>query len=309
MKGNFGRHGRFRFHIHAPAETQATPASPKLPISGAMEQAREARVSRTPTTTHTGAAQVSTRAPTETQTTPASHPARPHETQTTPASPKLPVSGAMKQAREAQVSHTPTTTHTREAQVSHTRPPLKPKPPPLHDTRRLKGNFRRQGRLQFHTRPPLKPKPPLLRRARAPAETQTTPASHPHAHVKPKPPPLQGTRRLKGNFGRHGRFRFHIHAPAETQATPASPKLPISGAMEQAREARVSHTPTTTHTGAAQVSHTRPRETQTTPAARYTPLEGQFRKARALPVSPTWMTSASLASTSPLRQPAHRRGM
>ena len=69
-----------------------------------MEPAREARVSHTPTTTHTGAGQVSTRAPAETQTTPASHPARPHETQTTPASPKLPISGAMKQAREAQVS-------------------------------------------------------------------------------------------------------------------------------------------------------------------------------------------------------------
>ena len=55
-----------------------------------MKQAREAQVSHTPTTTHTGAGQVSTRAPTETQTT--------------PASPKLPIPGAMKQAREAQVS-------------------------------------------------------------------------------------------------------------------------------------------------------------------------------------------------------------
>ena len=55
--------------------------------------------------------------------------------------------------------------------------------------------------------------------------------------------------------------------------------------MKQAREAQVSHTPTTTHTGAAQVSHTRPRETQTTPAAGHTPLERHFRKARAAQVS------------------------
>ena len=61
-------------------------------------------------------------------------------------------------------------------------------------------------------------------------------------------------------------------APAETQTTPASPKLPISGAMEQAREAQVSHTPTTTHTGAGQVSTRAPAETQTTPAARYAPF-------------------------------------
>ena len=61
--------------------------------------------------------------------------------------------------------------------------------------------------------------------------------------------------------------------------------------MEQARAAQVSHTPTTTHTGEAQVSHTRPRETQTTPAARYAPLEGQFRKAREARVSHTPTTT------------------
>ena len=114
--------GAGQVSTRAPAETQTTPAAGHAPLEGQFRKAREAQVSHTPTTTHTGAAQVSTRAPAETQTTPASHPARPHETQTTPASPKLPISGAMKQAGEAQVSHTPTTTHTGAAQVSHTRP-------------------------------------------------------------------------------------------------------------------------------------------------------------------------------------------
>ena len=206
--------------------------------------------------------------------------------------------GAVGEARETQT--TPASARPR---------PLKPRPPLLHQNSPSQAPWNRHGRFRFHTRPqqptqgrprfqpapPLKPKPPLLHTPHAPAETQTTPASHPHAHVKPRPPPLQGTRRLKGNFGRHGRFRFHIHAPAETQATPASPKLPISGAMEQAREARVSRTPTTTHTGAAQVSTRAPTETQTTPTARYAPPEGQFRKARALPVSHTPTTTQARA--------------
>ena len=64
--------------------------------------------------------------------------------------------------------------------------------------------------------------------------------------------------------------------------------------MEQARALPVSHTPTTTHTGAGQVSTRAPAETQTTPAAGHAPLEGQFRKAREARVSRThpWFSSA-----------------
>ena len=49
-------------HTH-PTETQTTPAARYAPPEGQFRKAREAQVSHTPTTTHTGAAQVSTRAP------------------------------------------------------------------------------------------------------------------------------------------------------------------------------------------------------------------------------------------------------
>ena len=104
--------------------------------------------------------------------------------------------------------------------------------------------------------PPLKPSPPLLRT--------------PHAPMKPRPPLLRQNSPFQAQWNRHGRSRYHTppqqprqgwsryhtHTPADTQPTPASPKLPISGAMEQAREAQVSPTPATALARVVQVSHT-----------------------------------------------------
>ena len=94
-------------------------------------------------------------------------------------------------------------------------------------------------------------------------ETQTTLAAVRPRPLKPRPPPLQGTRRLRGNFGRQGRPGFHARPQQPTQGRPRFHARP-------------------------------PRETQTTPAAGHAPLEGQFRKARAARVSRThpWFSSA-----------------
>ena len=137
-----------------PRETQTTPASPKLPISGAMEQARAAQVSHM----------------------------RPRETQTTPAARYAPLEGQFRKARAPPVSHTPTTTHTGEAQVSHTRP----------------------------------------------RETQTTPAA--------------GHTPLERHFRKARAAQVSTRAPAETQTTPAAGHAPLEGQFRKARAARVSRT-------------------------------------------------------------------
>ena len=75
---------------------------------------------------------------------------------------------------------------------------------------------------------PTKPGPPLLHQ-NSPSQAQWNRHGRPRFHTRTQQP-------------RHGWSRYHTHTPADTQTTPALPKLPISGAMEQAGATPVSRT-------------------------------------------------------------------